>query len=249
MAKIIVVGTDIETSRQAVALAEKQKGLFASIGLHPHEFNQDTFTKLEYCKQELKKLAESSNKVIAIGECGLDYFVREEPITDEMKARQKEGFLAQLNLARDLKLPVIVHTRPSAGTMDAYEDLYSILKSKILNLKSAILHCYQGDTIITQKFLKLPNVYFSFAGNLTYPVKKSLAGTQDDLRETLKLIPLDKLFVETDSPFLAPAEKRGLRNEPIFVWFTARKICALKNIEMSVLEKVIDENFQNVFSV
>jgi TatD DNase family protein len=125
--------------------------------------------------------------------------------------------------------------------------LYSILKSKILNLKSVVLHCYQGDTKITKKFLELPNVYFSFAGNVTYPVKKALAGTKNDLQETLKIVPLERLFVETDCPYLAPGGKRGERNEPSYIWMTAEKICEVKGIEMATLETALEENFQRVF--
>ena len=102
---------------------------------------------------------------------------------------------------------------------------------------SVILHCYMGDTEVTKKFLALPNVYFSFTGNITYPVKKALAGTKDDLTETVKIVPLERLFTETDCPFLAPQPVRGKRNEPAFVAHTAAKVAELKGIGIGDLTK------------
>lgn len=251
--KIICVGTSPEDNPQALAVAEKYEDVYASVGIHPHFFNEqlaDSSSRLggigmtKNWIEELKSLAKHP-KVIAIGECGLDYFSRnmEKPITDEQKALQKAIFLAQIEIARELNLPTIIHCR------DAYDDLFGILsnsKFKIPNSKF-ILHCYQGDTEITKKFLELPNVYFSFAGNITYPVRNVLVGTKDDLQETLKLVPLNRLFVETDSPFLAPDKKRGERNEPSYVRITAGKVRALKGVTEDDLEAALDENFQRVF--
>ncbi len=264
--RIICVGTTIEESRQAIAIAEKYEHIFAAVGLHPHFYNeasenpdfktqtsdqprcaQHTFqTEIE----ELRVLAKHP-KVVAIGECGLDYFSRDPlcPVTDEQKAIQREGFLAQMAIAEEFHLPLIVHTRPSLGSMDAYEDVFEILKN--LNPQSPtlhpVLHCYQGDTEVTEKFLGLPHVYFSFAGNITYPVKKALLGTKDDLSAVVRLVPLERLFVETDAPFLAPQGHRGERNEPAFVIATAEKICELKQCNVSVLEASLGQNALAVF--
>lgn len=277
--KMICVGTEPEDNPQAIAVAEQYEGVYASVGIHPHYFNENIFlchsreggnpgnkedsgswvkpgmTELDGLINNLRELAKHK-KVVAIGECGLDYYSHDKKkvITDEQKALQKEGFLAQLELARELELPIIIHTRPSVGTMDAYDAVFEILKSKIparpaggINLKSAVLHCFVGDTEITKKFLELPKVYFSFTGNVTYPVKKALLGTKNDLTETVKLVPLERIFTETDCPFLAPQGKRGERNEPAFVVETAQFLATLKRISVDELNQKVTENGERVF--
>ncbi len=272
--KMILVGTDIETSRAAVELAEQYEFLFASVGVHPHEFNEDGFWKLEAgmgtkiqdssieipsstkgkiseMMRSLKEIGQSSDKIVAIGECGLDYFSRSQQsiINSQQKTIQREGFLAQMEIARELGLPVIIHTRPSAGTMDAYEDIFRILsdsKFKIQNSKF-VLHCYQGDTEVTRKFLGLPKVYFSFAGSITYPVKKALVGTEDDPTEALKMIPMERIFVETDCPYLAPQPMRGSRNEPAYVAMTAERMAETRGIDARELESSMERGFSMVF--
>lgn len=251
--KMICVGTSPEDNEKAIEVAEKYNDIYVSVGIHPHFFGEGRI-------KELRKFVKH-HKVIAIGESGLDYFSRDsqKAVTEEQKSLQKELFLAQIELAKELKLPLIVHTRPSAGSTDAYEDMFDILTSHISSAKGGqaslishlsshfILHCYQGDTEITKKFLEFPNVYFSFAGNITYSVKKAVVGTKDDLSEVVKLIPLERLFVETDCPYLAPEGKRGERNEPAYVLLTAQKICELKGIPMADLETALDKNFRRVF--
>ncbi|MFZ2299515.1 MAG: TatD family hydrolase [Candidatus Moraniibacteriota bacterium] len=268
--KMICVGTSPQDNPQAIAVAEKYDGIFASVGLHPHFFNeigkeisnsklqvpnrsQITNSKIQNLVEELRSLAGNS-KVVTIGECGLDYYIRQSAdssqqkiITDTQKTFQKEGFLAQIGLAEKLKLPLIIHTRPSVGSQDAYEDMFELLQAKSGTLK-AILHCYQGDTEITKRFLALPNVCFSFAGTITYPVKQAAVGTKDDPAEVVKLVPLERMFVETDCPFLAPQDKRGERNEPVYVRMTAERVCAMQGTTMSALETALDGNFQRVFA-
>ena len=271
--KMILVGTDLATSRAAIELAEKHDFLFASVGVHPHAIdelgimNQESgspaiihdsqFTihtteneGIQELMRDLKNIALSSNKVIAIGECGLDYFVRDrQSIIDErQKEIQKEGFLAQIEIAKEFSLPMIIHTRPSVGTMDAYEDVYSILRSETVNLKPAILHCYQGDTEVTKKFLELPNAYFSFAGSITYPVKKALVGTKDDPAQVLDLIPVERLFAETDCPYLSPQPVRGTRNEPAYVRYTIGSVATEKSVPSEALDVTIRKTFDRVFS-
>lgn len=285
--KMIVVGTDLESSRAAVELAEKHEFLFTSVGVHPHECKEQRAGSREQEPQRVAALRELAKhpKVVAIGECGLDYFVRahqgttnneqrtvgneqgatnneqgtggeeQRTISDEQKHIQREGFLAQIGIAREAGLPMIIHTRPSAGAMDAYEDVYSVLQSESVNLKSEIfsdskfvLHCYQGDTEITKKFLTLPNVFFSFAGNVTYPVKKALVSSKNDILEAVKLVPLEKLFVETDCPYLTPQEHRGTRNEPAYVLLTAAKVAEAKGVRIDELETDIGRRFTVIFS-
>ena len=247
--EMLVIGCTADESRQAIEVAEQYEDMYASIGVHPHEYNQQPITNnLQRDIQGLKKLAKNK-KVVAIGECGLDYYSHDKTkvITDEQKVRQKEGFLAQIELAKELKLPMILHCRPSVTSSDAYEDMFSVLQATSYKLP-AILHCYMGDTEVTRKFLTLPNLYFSFTGNITYPVKKPLVGTKDDLTETVKLIPFERIFVETDCPFLAPQSKRGERNEPAYVVETAEKVCELLGISRIALDETLQKNFQRVFS-
>ncbi len=278
--EMLVIGCTVDESRQAIAVAEKYEAVYASVGIHPHEINslvesQNPKDQIEAWVTDLRKLARQE-KVVAIGECGLDYYShparnaahnaaggdKTKAITDEQKVMQKEGFLAQIALAQELNLPIIVHCRPSQGTQDAYEDMFEILKdhspastqdsnrgeSPVSHPISCILHCYMGDTEVTQKFLTLPMVYFSFTGNITYPVKKALAGTKDDLTETVKLVLLERVFAETDCPFLAPQAHRGKRNEPAFVKEVLECIAKLQGQEVSAAEQTIEANFKKVFS-
>lgn len=247
VSEMLVVGTTIEESKQAVALAGQHDEIFASVGIHPNEFRGQGGEGEDW-EEGISRLAENP-KVVAIGECGLDYSESHGAITEGTKERQKEAFLKQITIATELHLPLIVHCRPTNNsTQDAYEDLLSILEAKSSKLKAVILHCYMGDTGVTEEFLLLPNVYFSFTGNITYPVKKQLVGTKDDLTETVRLVPQERIFVETDCPFLAPQTYRGKRNEPAYAIYTAEKVCALLQITREELEKQLEESFWRVFS-
>ncbi|MFA9262164.1 MAG: TatD family hydrolase [Undibacterium sp.] len=253
---MFTIGCTVEESQQCVLLAEKYPEIFASVGIHPHEFRtkadvQNLFTDIE----TLRAIAEESKKVVAIGECGLDYYVRPaitDPqqafvgrgtvmISEETKAVQREGFLAQIALARELKLPLIIHCR------DAYEDMLTLLKTECVNISACILHCYMGDTEVTKQFLGLRNVYFSFTANITYPVKKALVGTRDDLTETVKLVPSERLFIETDCPFLSPQSRRGERNEPANVRDVLEKVALLQDTDMTLVEQKIAANYERIF--
>lgn len=241
---MLVVGCTVEESRQAMALAEKYPDMYAAVGIHPNELNEELRIKnQEEIQDELRKLAQHK-KVVAIGECGLDYYYRDplQSITEAETELQRDWFIMQLNLARELHLPVIVHCR------DAYEDMFVILRDYNSQFSiPVILHCYMGDTEITKKFLTLPNVYFSFTGNITYPVKKSVIGMKDDLTETVKLIPLERIFAETDCPFLAPQSHRGERNEPAYVAETLACIAKLKRRDVREVERATVANFKEVF--
>lgn len=255
---MFAIGCTVEESQQCVALAEKYPEIYASIGIHPHEFRTAEDVKnLAADIEELRVLARESKKVIAVGECGLDYYVRPtvaDPqqafigrgvavISEETKSVQKEGFLSQIRLARELGLPLIIHCR------DAYEDMLAILKAECTDISACILHCYMGDTEVTKKFLELDNVHFSFTANITYPVKKAFIGTKDDLTETVKLVPLERLFVETDCPFLAPQSKRGERNEPAYAALVAEEIARLKGIDKALVQSSLNERVSRVFAL
>lgn len=245
--KMLVIGCTVDESREAIAVAEQYPNIYASVGIHPNELNNLELKIDDVRISELKKLA-LNKKVVAIGECGLEYYSHDaQLITETQKETQKAGFLAQIALAEELGLPMILHCRASVGMQDAYEDLFLILQSKITNLTSVVLHCYMGDTEVTEKFLTLPNVYFSFTGNITYPVKKAVAGTKDDLTETVKMIPLDRIFTETDCPFLTPQSHRGERNEPAYVPEVLECIARLHGVEPKAVEELTESNFKKAF--
>ena len=174
-----------------------------------------------------------NKKVVAIGETGFDYFRNLSPKKDQEKA-----FISQIELALKYNLPLIVHDR------DAHEDILKILGSyssdKSKNLK-AVVHCFSGDTDFALKCLEL-GLFISFTGVITFPNAKSLV-------ETVKEVPIDKIFIETDAPFLAPQEKRGQENYPGFVKYVAYKIAELKNISVAEVAAITSKNAENFFSI
>ncbi|OGI26312.1 MAG: hypothetical protein A3J76_03540 [Candidatus Moranbacteria bacterium RBG_13_45_13] len=279
---IVNIGVDLERSRKSIEIAKKHEGVFASVGLHPDFFNKvkkefsifnfqfSNNSKIKKLLNKLRKLARNQ-KVVAIGETGLDYFNHmNEPVTGAQKGNQKAGFLAQIEIAKELKLSVIVHCR------EAWSDLYEIIKNfqfsifpaaagprqgggnfqtnpngqilknkKISNTKF-VLHCYSGEKKDTEKFLKLPNIYFSFSGNITYPKPAERA---EKLAEAVKMIPLDRIMLDSDAPFLAPQCRRGKRNEPMLIRHIADKIAEIKGISAEEVEKATDKNAEKFFGI
>lgn len=262
--KIINVGADLEGSKNSIKLAEKYRGICASVGLHPHCFNKQ-FSIFNYqfsnnfqlfnfqFKKNLKQIRElaKNEKVVAIGEIGLDYFSHNgKAITEKQKENQKKGFIAQLEIAKENNLPVIIHCRASKeNSVDAYEDLYQIIKNSKLKIKNLVFHCYGGDLDFTKKLLQHKNIYFSFTPNITYKIKKEIVGTKNDIAESIKIIPLEKIMLETDCPYLAPQEFRGQRSEPMHVRYVAEKVALIKGDIMDNLEKNINKNASIFFSV
>jgi len=279
--KIINIGTDLKESRASVKLAEKYENIYASVGIHPSYFsgakefstrlpdgqvfnfqfpiNFQFFNfKIRKDIKKIKKLAEKE-KVVAIGEIGLDYFSHGgKEIADKQKKIQKEGFNEQLKLAQELNLPVIIHCRASEkNPADAYEDCYQILTqhpSSILPSKRGggnkiVFHCYGGNMEFTKKLLKYKNIHFSFTGNITYKTKKEIQGTEKDITEVVKIIPLERIMLETDCPFLAPQKFRGKRNEPAFVKYTAEKLAEIKGVSFEKMEKITTQNAKKFFGI
>lgn len=244
---ILTIGTSLEESRQAIDCAQRYAGVRASVGIHPYVFNELVGAGNEAVPTlvaELRKLAQSSDTVVAIGECGLDYFSRDQGrMSDTQRQVQRVGFVAQQNLARALKLPLIIHTRPTAGSMDAYADIHALLSIEATTDSSPIiLHCYMGDLEITKRFLDLKHVYFSFTGNITYKVNSA-----SDRDRVIQMIPLDRLLIETDCPYLAPVPYRGKRNEPAYIIETARSIAEMKKVEYTDLTQQCQENARVLF--
>ena len=234
---IINVGVDLEHSRKGVEIAQKHKNIYAAVGFHPHEVGEKLSLPKESEFAELKNIAKNE-KVKAIGEIGLDYFYYKTP---EQIKLQKKLLLKQIGIAKEFNLPIVIHCR------EAWKDIYEIVKTYKINSKNKILlHCYSGEKNDTEKFLKLPNVYFSFSGNITYP-KPDVR--RENLAEAIRMIPLDKIMLDSDSPFLTSQKMRGKRNEPAYISDIAEKIAEIKSISVTETEKSTDKNAVNFFEI
>lgn len=231
--KTINVGTDLKESEKAVELSKKYPDLmWASVGLHPNDNLKEIFDIDKY-----RELAKSPN-VVAIGECGLDYF--RLPSEAEI-IRQKEIFIRQIKLAKELNKPLIIHSRPTFGTQDAYEDVIEILKYENLNISNGngVAHFFAGSKETAKKFLDL-GFCISFAGPITFA---------PEYREAVQFVPIDKILIETDSPFAAPVPHRGRRNEPAYVEFTARQIAEWKNLSFEEVARQTTESAKKLFQI
>jgi TatD DNase family protein len=216
----------------AVKLAEKYEFLYATIGIHPHEAKLAT----EADFQQLGELSKRP-KVIAWGEIGLDYFYDHSP-----RGTQQQVFLRQLELARLAELPIVIHCRPSQDSENAWEDCLRLLQEHWgANQRGGILHCFTGTWAHARRALDL-GFMISFAGNVTFPKAQQI-------REAAMQVPLDRMLIETDSPFLAPAPYRGKRNEPAYVVETARHVGQLRGLSGEELGGQTAQNFYRFFSL
>ena len=212
---------------RAVGLAEQHSEIYAAIGVHPHD------AKLfdERAEQLLLDLFEQSHRVIAWGEIGLDYHYDHSP-----RETQRDVFRRQLRLARARNLPVVIHSRA------ADNETIAILREELTGYERAgVLHCFGGSLVMAQAAIEL-GFFISFAGNLTF--KKA-----EDLREVARQLPLERLMVETDCPYLTPVPYRGKRNEPARVVETARFLAALLDMELEEIGRITSENFARLFGV
>jgi len=227
----IVVGVDLESSQKAIALAEKHEHLYAAVGLHPNHadelFDEEAFRKLA-----------GHPKVVAIGECGLDFF-RPAEVTEEVKEKQKELFKQHLTLAVGLDKPLIIHARPSKRTMDAYQDLIAILgeaKTTYPSLRGDI-HFFVGGVEEAEAFIAL-GFTVSFTAVITFA---------RDYDAVIRAVPLASILSETDAPYLAPASRRGKRNDPLAVVEVAAKIAAIRGEDPEMVRETLLENAQRLF--
>lgn len=228
----ITVGTDFETSAQAVAIAIESNNLFASVGLHPTEVMEKHFDL-----DEFRNLA-GKNKVVAIGECGLDYF-RIDASDESTKNLQKEIFNKQIDLAVEKNIPLILHVRPQKGTMDAYEDVLEILESRASENIRGDVHFFVGSPEIAHRFIKL-GFYLSFTGVVTF------ARDYDEvIRQTL----IDRILTETDAPFVAPIPHRGEVCEPWMVQEVIKKIAEIKGLDLEETRLQILQNAKTLFDI
>ncbi len=225
--KMILIGTDFETNRQVTTLAPQFSELYCTLGLHPHDASSQKVSDLEI----VRKLAAQCQKLVAIGEIGLDYYRNLSP-----KNVQMEIFEAMMDLACDLQLPIVVHDR------DAHEDIYQMIKSKVQSRGiKGVIHCFSGDRDFAQKMMDLDFV-LSFAGQITFK-------NAEVLRDAAKFVPLTSMLVETDSPYLTPVPHRGQRNEPAYVKFTAEKIAEIKQVSFEAVAQQTTANAQRVFKI
>lgn len=218
----VIIGTDFKESREGVELAEQYDFLWASVGLHPTDNVEEEFDISAY-----EELAHDP-KVVAIGECGLDYF----HAGGEAKPKQKIRFEKQIELAEKLSKALIIHCR------DAHDDMLAILAEKKPKAP-VILHFFTGTGELAQKYLDL-GCYLSFPGPVTYT---------DMYDDSIRICPLDRLLIETDSPFAAPVPNRGKRNEPAFVAAVAEKVAHIKGISAPEVGILSAQNAAAIFDL
>ncbi len=231
----ISVGTDKKTSKEVVDLAAQHENLFATIGIHPTHIEESEGVWETFDESYYESLL--SPKVVAVGECGLDYF--RPPVNVD---KQKELFVAQIDFAMKHDLPLMIHGRPSKGTMDAYEDIIEILlASRSSHPASDALrgniHFFVGDIPTAKKFLDL-GFTLSFDGPITFV---------SDYDETIAFVPEDMIMAETDAPFAAPAPHRGKRNEPSYVTHIIKRIAEIRGVEEEYLAERMLQTAKRVF--
>lgn len=247
---IINVGVDVKLSKKAAELESKKVKFYSTIGIHPHEAVKFSQNPVELIKSEVQMLEEIyyqyPHKVVAIGECGLDFLFESNPdwvpnnlTVDQIKTLQIRLFNAQIGLAKKLNLPLVVHCRDDRTKNP--ENIECWLKClEMVEDNKGILHCYSGLPPVTQKIP--PGFLVSFAGNITYP-------KNDYLKEAAKSLPLDKISLETDCPFLAPQSKRGQRNEPSSVKEIAELIAQIKGVSAEIVASQTTQNVKNLLNL
>jgi TatD DNase family protein len=221
----VTIGTDPETSRAAVAIAERDPDVWAAVGLHPHDAESGD----EALFAELERLA-ASPRVVAIGEMGLDFFRNLSP-----RPVQEAAFRRQLALARALRKPALVHCR------DAHAETLAILAEERVSEVGGIMHCFSGDVEIARRCLDL-GLLVSLAGPVTYPNARALPAVAT-------FVPADRLVVETDCPFLPPQPYRGKRNEPSYLTITAARVADLRKESLDELAPRMTENALRIFGI
>lgn len=230
--KIINVGCDLKSSERSYELAKNNEGVFASVGIHPHDANSVN-------EHSLKKIEElvPHYKVIAVGEIGLDYFRNLSP-----QEKQVEAFKSQLDLAENHKMPVILHCR------DGYNEILDILKEYKTSNWSGVIHCFCASWKIAEEFLKL-GFCVGFTGIVTYYKDESEFNGEPEIYKVIKNTPIDRMLIETDCPYLSPVPERGKRNEPLFVKYVAEKIAEIRKTDFEKIEKATSENARRLFGI
>mgnify|MGYP006084043027 CR=1 FL=1 len=221
--KLLTICTTLESFDKIKLLLDKDPMIFGTFGIHPHETEKNVVNK-----KKIMNNVNKNEKIIGIGETGLDFFYNHSN-----KTRQIDSFREHIEASIELKKPIIIHSR------NAEKETFDILNSYKGSEMKILMHCFTGSLDFSKKLLSL-GAYFSASGIITF--KNSL-----ELQNTFKTIPFDKLLVETDSPFLAPIPMRGKKNEPSFIQFTIQKLADLRNVDNKHIETTTSNNFENLF--
>lgn len=222
---IINAGYSLESSKRAIEIANNYDFMYATVGVSPNDIENLENNYIEQIKEMAKE-----QKVIAIGEIGLDYYWNKEN-----KETQKEIFIKQVELANQLGLPIVIHTR------DAVMDTIDILKNKVNCNKKGVFHCCPLNTELIKEGLKL-GFYISFAGPITFKNSKNA-------EEIVKMVPIDRILIETDSPYLSPEPVRGTRNDSRNIKYIAQKIAQIKNMQIENIAEQIQKNAKTIFKI
>jgi len=222
--KLLTICTTVESFNRIKDIIKIDPMIYGTFGIHPHETKESLLVDKNYIINQINQ----NERIIGIGETGLDFFYNHTN-----KERQIDSFKAHIEASIELNMPIIVHSR------NAENDTYEILKSYKSEKLKILMHCFTGSLNFAKQLLKL-NAFFSASGIITF--KNSL-----DLQETFKKLPLEKLLVETDSPFLAPIPMRGKKNEPSYIKYTISKLSELKNTSDKEIMKITTNNFNNLF--
>lgn len=221
----INIGSDLKTSIASAALADKHENIYAAVGIHPHSAKEVDESTIEI----LRSFA-ARDKVVAIGEIGLDFHYDNSP-----RDIQKKWFKEQIKLAKEVNLPIVVHSRESD------QEVLDIIKEAQDGTLRGVLHCFSGSVELAKEYIKL-GFYISLAGPVTFKNARVP-------KEVAKAVPLDKLLVETDSPYLTPEPYRGKRNEPIYTKYVAGTIADLRGISYEELAKATNRNTRDLFGI
>ena len=223
--RCILAGSDMETSEQIVALTKEHAHVYGVVGIHPH----DAKTWTDDCAQRIADWTKEE-RIVGVGEIGLDYYYDHSP-----RDVQKEVFVKQLLLARQLDMPAVFHVR------DAHGDVLDLLRANRSQLPAGVVHCYSGSVESAREYLDM-GFYISFAGPITFK-------NANKLLDVAKYVPQDRILVETDSPYLAPVPMRGRRNEPTFVQYVAQTVAELRGISAEEMAQAAFENTCRLFGI
>ena len=226
--KFICAGYDVQSSKKAIEISQKHEFIYSICGISPNDIPQSE-EELWKTIDEISKIVQQNKKIVAIGEIGLDYYWNKEN-----KELQKKAFIKQIELANKLELPIVIHSR------DASVDTIDIIKNNIVN-KRGIFHCCQLNQEMVKKAINL-GYYISFAGPITFKNSKNA-------KEVVDLVPMDKILIETDSPYLSPEPNRGKRNDSRNVKYVAEKIAEFKNMSLEEIARITYENAMRIFEI
>lgn len=219
---LIISGCDKKSIKESLEIADKYDNIYLTLGYHPSEANVTTNDDLI----ELKEIVKNNSKVVGIGEIGLDYHWEKDN-----KDKQKELFINQIEIAKELNLPIVIHSR------DAFQDTYDILKKA--NHKG-VIHCFSGNKENAKMYSSI-GYYFGIGGVLTF--------NNSNLKETVKDISINRILFETDSPYLTPVPYRGKQNEPKYIPIIADELSKILKTEIDELSKIINENISDIFGI